>query len=69
MLRPVPTAHPAIMVGSLAIVAAVLYWSLSNAHHQLQWWVSLVLVLGISIASNPSVRSRAKAINQRYPGR
>jgi hypothetical protein len=56
------------MLGSLFIVAGLLYWDLSGSHRP-QWWVSLVAVLGISIASNLSLRRRARAINQKYSGR
>jgi hypothetical protein len=39
MLKPIPTVHPVIMFGSLAILAGLIYWSLHSGLQRPESWV------------------------------
>lgn len=65
MLKPIPTVHPALMVGSLAVLAGLVYWSLHSGLQRPEWWVSLPVVAVISMACGASLRKRRKAIQDK----
>jgi hypothetical protein len=69
MLKPIPTVHPVIMFGSLAILGGLIYWNLHSGLQGPGWWVSLPAIIVISVACTTSLRKRTKAINDRYSKR
>jgi len=69
MLKPIPTVHPVIMFGSLALLGGLIYWNLHSGLRRPESWVSFTVVVVISIASTASLRKRTEAINDRYSKR
>ena len=69
MLEPIPTVHPVIMLGSLAILGGLIYWNLHSGLQRPELWVSLTVVVVISIVCTASLRKRTKAINDKYSKR
>jgi hypothetical protein len=66
MLKPIPTVHPVILFGSLAILAGLIYWNLHSGLQQPEAWVSMTVVVVISMACTDSLRKRARAIHNKY---
>jgi hypothetical protein len=55
MLKPIPTVHPVIMFGSLAILGGLVYWNLNSGLQRPESWVSFTVVVVISIACTASL--------------
>ena len=66
MLKPIPTVHPVIMFGSLAISGGLVYWNLHSGLQRPELWMSFTVGVIISTACTASLRKRTKAINDKY---
>jgi hypothetical protein len=59
-LRPIPTPHPAIVIGALVILAAALYWSFQSHFREPSLWVSSAITMFVILANEASRRSRSR---------
>jgi len=66
MLKPIPTVHPVIGFGSLAIVGGLIYWNLHSGLQRPESWLSFPVIVVILIACTASLKKRTKAINDKY---
>jgi len=65
MLSQIPTPHPAITFGSLALIFGIIFYELHNRfRNPLAWWVIPLIFIGISSLSGWSTKRRAKEINR-----
>jgi hypothetical protein len=63
MLKPIPTAHPAIMLVSLAILGTLIYFGLRGS---LEPWVTFPSVIMIVSVSQWSLKRRKTATDRKY---
>jgi hypothetical protein len=57
-LKPIPTPHPLITLGSLAIIGVMIYWGLVTNLREPQPWVGTTVLLFVIFANVVSRRSR-----------
>jgi hypothetical protein len=69
MLRPIPTPHPIIGFGSLALIAGMIFYELRSGLDKPEPWLTTTVVIVTGCSCEWSRNRRAKAINQKYPYR
>ena len=63
----IPTPHPAITFGSLALISGMLFYELRHGvHKHLAWWVVFLVMIAISSVSRWSTHRRAKEIKAKH---
>ena len=67
MLRPIPTPHPTVTFGSLALIAGIIFYELRNGLEQPEPWIGTSLAIAIAFVCIWSRSRRAKEIDRKYP--
>lgn len=63
----IPTPHPAITFGSLALISGTLFYELRHGFDKpLAWWVVFLIMITISPVSRWSTHRRAKEIKAKH---
>ena len=58
-LRPIPTAHPAIVIASLVLISTMLMWSYLTDLQEPPAWVTFPVIMLVMAGSVISRRKRA----------
>lgn len=68
MLRQIPTAHPAIIVASLAVLSGLEYFLLHGYLQTYGLFVAILVGVVITVACQVSEKKRAKVLREKYSG-
>jgi hypothetical protein len=66
MLRPIPTPHPIVTFGSLALIVGMISYELRNGLEKPEPWIGTSLAIAIAFVGIWSRSRRAKAIPGKY---
>jgi len=64
MLKPIPTPHPTIMLGSLALLAGMFVYESRSGFHKPSALVNVFVMIAIASLCGWSRNRRAKEINR-----